>query len=299
MEPPFLMREPQEVGADADIVISRPQDDVSEENLSVDVHQSMLDRTRSAVWPLALAVGIGLAVGFAGGYGTASRDGEPPPALEPTTVVAAAARPLSAATPPESEAASREPGIVAASPPPAPTTVPSVVRGSDAPPLANMAPSRGIAKAARAPAPPPRVVPVEGRLLVRSTPAGATVIVNGRTVGATPLTIRGVNPGRHSVHVSRSGYVAQERQVSIDAERPAQSVSFDLAPAIATLFVDSRPVGAYVFVDDRLIGTTPLLLDRVPEGSHAVRLERDGYRRWVSSVRIVAGRNRVTASLER
>jgi hypothetical protein len=41
-------------------------------------------------------------------------------------------------------------------------------------------------------------------------------------------------------------------------------------------------------------------LRQVAAGSHVIRLEREGYRRWSASVRIVAAeRNRVTASLER
>jgi hypothetical protein len=66
------------------------------------------------------------------------------------------------------------------------------------------------------------------------------------------------------------------------------------------LAVDSRPEGARVYFDNRLVGTTPLVLSEVRAGEHAVRLEHDGYRRWTSMVRIIAGeRNRVTASLER
>ena len=42
-----------------------------------------------------------------------------------------------------------------------------------------------------------------------------------------------------------------------------------------------------------------MTVEAVPAGSHALRLELDGYRRWTASVRVVAGeRNRVTASLE-
>jgi hypothetical protein len=41
-------------------------------------------------------------------------------------------------------------------------------------------------------------------------------------------------------------------------------------------------------------------LSSVAAGSHAIRLEREGYRRWTSAVRVVASeQNRVTASLER
>jgi hypothetical protein len=53
-------------------------------------------------------------------------------------------------------------------------------------------------------------------------------------------------------------------------------------------------------MDGQLVGTTPVTLPTVAAGSHAIRLEHDGYRRWSSSVRVVAGeQNRVTASLER
>jgi hypothetical protein len=55
-----------------------------------------------------------------------------------------------------------------------------------------------------------------------------------------------------------------------------------------------------VYIDGRLAGSTPLSMRAVRAGEHAVRLEHDGYRRWSSSVRIVAAeRNRITASLER
>jgi hypothetical protein len=87
------------------------------------------------------------------------------------------------------------------------------------------------------------------------------------------------------------------------AAAPARSAQ---APAAAgarftgTLVVDSRPAGAKVFMDGQLVGATPMSLPSVAAGSHVIRLEHDGYRRWSSSARVVAGeQNRVTASLER
>jgi hypothetical protein len=38
----------------------------------------------------------------------------------------------------------------------------------------------------------------------------------------------------------------------------------------------------------------------VPAGTHAIRVEQEGYRRWTSAVRVVASeQNRITASVER
>lgn len=70
--------------------------------------------------------------------------------------------------------------------------------------------------------------------------------------------------------------------------------------AAAALEVDSRPRGASVFVDGRLVGRTPLVLDDVRPGAHAVRIDLVGHRRWVTSVDVAPGtRRRVAASLER
>jgi hypothetical protein len=129
-------------------------------------------------------------------------------------------------------------------------------------------------------------------------------------VGSTPVTLRELPYGTHTLRVTRSGYAADERRVVISAAQPAQSVIVDLvrpapgaAPApsqfSAPLIVESRPAGAAVYLNGRRIGTTPMTLESVPTGSHALRLELDGYRRWTASVRVAAGqRNRVTASLE-
>ena len=54
--------------------------------------------------------------------------------------------------------------------------------------------------------------------------------------------------------------------------------------------VDSRPAGARVFVDGKLVGTTPLLIDAVAVGDHAVRLELDGFNPWTASTKVVGRR---------
>jgi hypothetical protein len=67
---------------------------------------------------------------------------------------------------------------------------------------------------------------------------------------------------------------------------------------VGTVSVDSYPRGADVFIDGKLIGTTPIAAMQVPSGAHVLRLERDGYHRWSSLLRVVTGeRNRVSAWL--
>jgi hypothetical protein len=151
-------------------------------------------------------------------------------------------------------------------------------------------------------------------LLVRSTPAGATVSIDGVARGVTPLPLRDLEFGDHVVIVSRAGYVAAERQVTLTSERPSRSIELTLpaervargsAPAgpaaveaTGSLVVESRPAGATVVVDGRSVGVTPVTITPVTPGRHSVRLERAGYRPWVTTIDVQAGaRARVAASM--
>jgi serine/threonine protein kinase len=162
-----------------------------------------------------------------------------------------------------------------------------------------------------------------GRLLVRSTPAGAGVVVDGQSRGVTPLTLGKLAFGAHTIEVSHSGEATRWLRVSLSERHPAESVDFDFRPTsvqaqddtaetnattstrsapsvqAGSLQVASRPSGAQVFVDDNLIGTTPLLLSNVAAGSRRLRIELSGYKSWTSSVHIEPGaRVPVSASLE-
>ena len=139
-------------------------------------------------------------------------------------------------------------------------------------------------------------------------------MVDGEPRGETPLPIRGLELGAHTVVVSAAGYPRWEQRVVLSADQPSLSLEIPLdagggpgaaarrpVPAApSTLQVDSRPAGAQVWVDGTLVGATPLVLPAVAAGSHSVRIELPGYQPWVTSVAVGGGeRTRVAASLER
>ena len=150
-----------------------------------------------------------------------------------------------------------------------------------------------------------------GRLLVRSKPAGAGVVVDGQSRGVTPLDLRELAFKAHTIEVSHPGHETRLRRVTLSERRPARSVDFELRPtsvpadatvgtnSTGSLQVASRPSGAQVFVDDNLIGTTPLLLSNVAAGSRHLRIELSGYQIWTTAVQIKpSARVRVSARLE-
>ena len=159
-----------------------------------------------------------------------------------------------------------------------------------------------------------------GRLLVRTVPAGARVTVDGVERGETPLALRDLELGTHTVSIARAGSAAVERSVTLTADRPSRTLEEALrasAPApvapkrereperakaarsgVGSVFIASRPAGATVTIDGRPAGTTPLTVPSLGVGSHTVRITRPGYRPWTTSVEISEGvRARVAASL--
>jgi hypothetical protein len=154
-------------------------------------------------------------------------------------------------------------------------------------------------------------------MLIRSTPAGAQVAVNGVARGVTPLALRNLPLGSYTIRVTMPGFATSDHQVVLAPDHDSQSLQVALqegaGPAtpetrgappssqaqFGALVVESRPAGASVYFNDKLIGQTPLSVADLPVGSGTVRLELVGYRSWSSKVQVSAGtRARVAASLE-
>jgi Protein kinase domain/PEGA domain len=153
-----------------------------------------------------------------------------------------------------------------------------------------------------------------GRIVVRSTPSGALVIVDGRPRGETPLTVTDLALGRHTIDVARSGFVPHRDTTMLTAGDPSRTLAIQLeaglpmpggqqeAVANATagsMFIDSHPQAARVMIDGRFAGMTPLRVPEVRAGNHVVRIERTGFGPFSRTVEIQPGQQvRVTAALE-
>jgi hypothetical protein len=73
------------------------------------------------------------------------------------------------------------------------------------------------------------LVPATGALAITSVPAGATVLVDGKNTGITPVTAGNLTPGNHTVAGSLDGYASLQQTVTVI---PGQSlpVTIGLSP---------------------------------------------------------------------
>jgi uncharacterized cupredoxin-like copper-binding protein len=216
----------------------------------------------AAVLILIIAIGLVLHINHLNSDDDAAR-----PAPEPAAQ-AAASQPAAAAQPAQTQ------------PQPEPVQVeaaPAVVESQPAPTRVASAAARGKAGRKKSAAPAAPVV-VPGLMAIDSTPQGAQVQLDGKTDPSwvTPFTLSGLNPGQHSVTVSKAGYSTDTRTVEVGSGSKAFVVSH-LVQLMATLSVSSTPAGANVYIDGRDTGKVTPAQVSVDKGQHVVLVRKSGY----------------------
>ena len=180
---------------------------------------------------------------------TASEPSQAPPVTAPAPV---AAPPAQAEPSPDQSAATAEPANPVAEPAASPRT-------------------RNVRKKVAA-------IIIPGQLAVDSTPQGALVQVDGRgdPTWVTPLSLTNLQPGQHSITVSKAGYASDSRTLSVTPGNRA-TTTVHLAKLMATLIVKSDPEGAKIYVDGRDMGIKTPGQISVEKGQHVVLVRMSGY----------------------
>jgi eukaryotic-like serine/threonine-protein kinase len=134
----------------------------------------------------------------------------------------------------------------------------------------------------------PVIVP--GQMTVDSTPQGAQVQLDGATdpTWVTPLAVSSLDPGPHSITISKSGYVTDSRTIKV-VSGSKSSVVVHLNQLSATLSVTSNPPGANIYVDGRDMGKLTPAQVSVDKGQHVVLIRKAGYIDETASAQFALG----------
>jgi hypothetical protein len=131
----------------------------------------------------------------------------------------------------------------------------------------------------------------EGQLSVNSTPAGATVQIEGQAgQWQSPQIIGPLSPGNYKVTISKPGYAPETRTVQVYAGSRA---SFDIRmnPVKGWITVAGSPAGASVLVDGKDTGrVTPVELMLDP-AVHTLTIRKSGYLESSTDIKLAAGQS--------
>ena len=131
-------------------------------------------------------------------------------------------------------------------------------------------------------------LPLVGSLRVNSDPDGATVLLDGKDVGKTPLIYPNVPPGKHTLALRLAGYVNADQQLQVVRAEAAEA-TFTLERQTRDVRVVSDPDGAAVAWDGQDQGHSPAAITKTVVGSHKVKVTLTGYDEVEQDVDIPAG----------
>ncbi len=184
-----------------------------------------------------------------------------------------------------------QPQATQSSPAPAPVAEPPAATTPAAEPTETRPAATPRARSAhRKPTPPPAPAIIPGQLAVDSTPTGAQLQLDGKSDPSwvTPLALTSLQPGPHSITVSKAGFSSDSRTVNVTSGNRA-TVVVHLAQLMATLVVKSDPPGANIYVDGRDMGAKTPDQVSVDKGQHVVLVRKMGYIDETMSQQFVLG----------
>lgn len=130
------------------------------------------------------------------------------------------------------------------------------------------------------------LTPVSGSVDINSQPSGASVQIDGETVGKTPLTLP-QSGGSHKITVSLSGYEPITDEIMITADANAVSRDYRLIPEQAILNVQTSPSQGLLTIDGNPVSGREVSVEANTE--HTVSYSAPGFAAQKQSVNLPPG----------
>ncbi|MCJ7789831.1 MAG: PEGA domain-containing protein [Candidatus Atribacteria bacterium] len=133
-----------------------------------------------------------------------------------------------------------------------------------------------------------------GTISVYSNPKGAKVYLDNSSKGLTPLNLKNITLGQHSIKLVLSGYQEWNSYVSVFPSQTT-TVSADLIAeqSYGSISISCNQSGAKIFLDGTYKKTTfssnPVALENVQDGYHELTIIKDGFKTWVEDIWVYFG----------
>ena len=121
-------------------------------------------------------------------------------------------------------------------------------------------------------------------LSVTSIPDEGIISIDGRISGTTPLGIS-LPCGNHSLVVAKNGFEPYHEEVFLeDHNQKAVVANLEFRSGHGSVIIRSQPPGGTLYLDGINHGKTPLQIDALSYGRHAVLIEKPGYLKFRDTI---------------
>jgi len=135
------------------------------------------------------------------------------------------------------------------------------------------------------------LLPAWAVVSISSVPEAADVLVDGETVGKTPLETE-ILQGQHEILLEKDGFKPMKIVQSVTAGNDITLDNIKLSPVDGLLSVNSSPEGASIMLEDKYLGVTPLTLNVNANLQQTLRFSKAGYQSKEQSVNLQPGEER-------
>ena len=144
-------------------------------------------------------------------------------------------------------------------------------------------------------------VALPGLITVLTEPPGASLTVDGRPLGETPLQDISVEAGERRFRFTHPRYQTLDMAVAVEGRNLPQNVAATLLPNWGDIAFSTEPPGARIFVDDTDTGSLTDGVVQILDGEHDIRLSLPGHRSHRQRILVTAGEERTlpTVRLQR
>ena len=146
--------------------------------------------------------------------------------------------------------------------------------------------------------PRPKTLPKSVAIVITSEPDKATVFIDDKYAGVTPLTVAKLRPGHHFFKLTKRDHLPETKLVELLYAEEKLNFKLALKPK-GSIRVSSEPSEADVYIDGEYEGKTPLEKADVDANPYSVRVEKEHYVPWETEIEVRAGQQvKVAAALK-
>ncbi len=125
-------------------------------------------------------------------------------------------------------------------------------------------------------------------ITVESSPAGASVIINGAVYGTTPCELPRIPEGECDIVVKLDGYAEYHQQIKLVAGE-SEEINITLSPLPALLKIVTSPLSAKVYINDKYKRESPITFKELVPGTYQIRIELKGYDSIERTIELIRG----------
>ena len=134
---------------------------------------------------------------------------------------------------------------------------------------------------------PVKSEPVDGQDSPPLEGTSARVFMDGKDLGAAPITEMETESGQRHLHILAEGYQDLKTDVVIKGCNELDTFDFALVPGWSDIFISSVPERADVLVNGRQVGKTPLTIQLLA-GTYDLQIRTAGFKPWEETLAVKA-----------